>query len=558
MSANDNDNSLYEDSEEHSDSDQLVTEGQLLNFDEEIPIDLPDNNAVLKVAERPTRSNTDLSKYGDKDWEKIQKVAAEKAKIDSTVVEPRSKDGPPNPIVTPVSQNPAVASTSTVAPAATSTKTLPTVRLPTVHTAAAVTDKQGSTETNTASVNIPAAVNTSKVPKMVTVDDLAAMLAKVTKIKNEEPRTLHIKDLPTFSGQGHEDAENFLLKFERIGKVYSWKDTDYVRHMFLALEKNALKWHDANKALTDWADLKKAFLQTFGKSRIDIDLQGPSKLMRATTDPLGYVFDILEQLRATNPSANDTAKVDALFVNLPSNLKSSFIRDPPKTTQEFTERLRDVVREFQYNEKALMENTSSSLLATLSGPIPTSRSAFSFTEAPYYKQSYKEPYYTSRYEPRYESRYEPRYETRYEPLYASYASIPQPEPVRETERELRLENKVRRLSNQVARMETSRPPLRSTTYSPTSTFPSARLNSRTTDGRPICHACGKPGHLIRDCRTKQRPPPPQQQQNFRQRNVAFSRPAVNTGPVLNTRPAFVSFADGDLNDLRPVVNGRIG
>lgn len=63
--------------------------------------------------------------------------------------------------------------------------------------------------------------------------------------------------------------------------------------------------------------------------------------MMAAEDPLSYVFHVLNYVSSTNPATSESDKVNRLFDGLPTSLKSAFVRDPPKTVQEFTDRLKD-------------------------------------------------------------------------------------------------------------------------------------------------------------------------------------------------------------------------
>ena len=68
---------------------------------------------------------------------------------------------------------------------------------------------------------------------------LAELFNKVLADKKPSHKLVHSKDLPTFRGEGHESAEDFLLKFERAGEANEWNEEDKVRHMYSCLEKTA-------------------------------------------------------------------------------------------------------------------------------------------------------------------------------------------------------------------------------------------------------------------------------------------------------------------------------
>lgn len=95
--------------------------------------------------------------------------------------------------------------------------------------------------------------------------------------------------------------------------------------MELCLSRNALQWYETNKTLATHAQLKDSFLTTFGKNRVDFDLEGQTGRMLAAGDPLFYVFHVLSYVTSTNPAASKTDKVNRLFDGLPTSLKSAFV-----------------------------------------------------------------------------------------------------------------------------------------------------------------------------------------------------------------------------------------
>lgn len=53
-----------------------------------------------------------------------------------------------------------------------------------------------------------------------------------------ESKIIHIRDLPQFSGHSYEDPVDFLLRFETVGQVHNWQNSDKLKHFALALKKN--------------------------------------------------------------------------------------------------------------------------------------------------------------------------------------------------------------------------------------------------------------------------------------------------------------------------------
>ncbi|OWA55254.1 hypothetical protein BV898_19642, partial [Hypsibius exemplaris] len=96
----------------------------------------------------------------------------------------------------------------------------------------------------------------------MTMHDLTTLF-KAVQVKNQ--KTVSLRDLPKFFAALHEDANDFILRFERCGYLHKRND-DYIRHMYLAVDGNALHWHNNHKHITNWDVLKKLFLRTFAKA----------------------------------------------------------------------------------------------------------------------------------------------------------------------------------------------------------------------------------------------------------------------------------------------------
>ena len=81
------------------------------------------------------------------------------------------------------------------------------------------------------------------------VIDAAGIATLLQGLQGNQTVRVNSRDLPTFGGQPHEDADEFMLKFEACSTANGWNEGDKKRHIGLACQKNALKWLDANKAL---------------------------------------------------------------------------------------------------------------------------------------------------------------------------------------------------------------------------------------------------------------------------------------------------------------------
>ena len=128
-----------------------------------------------------------------------------------------------------------------------------------------------------------------------------------------------------------------------------------LKHLYLAVTKNAMRWHESNKHLHNWADLKADFLNTFLKTRVDFDIVGQSSRLLASEDPVVFVFQVLNVVNTTSPNATEAEKVNRLFAELPIHMKPGFVRSPPQSVRSFTERMRDLSREAAYVRTSMLQ-----------------------------------------------------------------------------------------------------------------------------------------------------------------------------------------------------------
>ena len=145
--------------------------------------------------------------------------------------------------------------------------------------------------------------------------------------------------------------DEFFDKIELCPNAFGWKADEKAPRLRLVLTKNALHWYQ-NNAQLGWEDLKKQFLRTFGKNKIDLDIAGESLRTVANEDPGGFVSSVLNYLKLTRPIAGDTEKIDQLYYCLPLSFKVEFVNSMPATVDSFTEKLENINRKLFYGQAA--------------------------------------------------------------------------------------------------------------------------------------------------------------------------------------------------------------
>ena len=193
---------------------------------------------------------------------------------------------------------------------------------------------------------------------------------------NDRRHVIKSSEIPTFSGQSHEDADDFLLRYEHFATHNKLTDPEKVQHMNMALQRNALRWFECCRHVADWVTVKREFLKVFGKSFADYDIAGYTLRMTAIDQPLDHVFRSLSYLQSTRPDASEAEKLDFLFQSLHPLLKARLVTNRPSSIPLFIERIRDASRELQYQQQAFMPSQftpTGSFPSIMTGQLVTPR-----------------------------------------------------------------------------------------------------------------------------------------------------------------------------------------
>ena len=127
-----------------------------------------------------------------------------------------------------------------------------------------------------------------------------------------------------------------------------------------------------------WPEIKRAFLQWFGKSFADYDLAGGYNFN--LDRPQDYVTLIQNYLRKFRNNATEAEKVNWLFQGLPHFVKAELVMNMPQNVQDFQERLREVSRMLQYRRQAAQSREATLLLGQ--GPLNYPQGGHAFNQVP--------------------------------------------------------------------------------------------------------------------------------------------------------------------------------
>ena len=312
----------------------------------------------------------------------------------------------------------------------------------------------------------------------------------------------------TFSGALNEDINEWLSKFERFAKFYSWGAAKKLGAMVLLFEGPALSWFQtlSQDVASSYNELVDALKVRFGATNIDFILRQELYARRqGQSEPLtSYTEDIIK--RCQRLGLNDTDLMNIFVNGLAPELKSHVVLNQPKTFSEAENlaRLRDAV--YKSSGPSLLATPSPSnqdqRIKELEGQVnlllslaTTSKSsnqpnlhAISSESIPKIGQPFQ-------------------------------SSVDKSDQSAANQNMQQFTSEIIAALQDVAKNQNNAPKGRPRSFNQNYGAPRGR-NLRTTDGQPICNYCHRVGHVARYCQQRNNGPQsysrsqlPQQQRN---------------------------------------------
>ena len=141
---------------------------------------------------------------------------------------------------------------------------------------------------------------------------------------------------PMFNGLPNEDVNEWLAKFDRLSKFYSWSNAKKLGALPLLLGGSALAWYQTlpTEVTSDFSQLVEQFKVRFGVTNLEfIFRQELYSRKQGPNEPLSmYTEDIIRQCQRLSLSDVDMMNI---FINgLKGDLKSHVILNQPKSFAE--------------------------------------------------------------------------------------------------------------------------------------------------------------------------------------------------------------------------------
>lgn len=150
----------------------------------------------------------------------------------------------------------------------------------------------------------------------------------------QQPRTPK-----SFYGEPYEDAEDWLDQFERVANFNGWNEQRKLHNVYFALEEPARTWFENHEAkMSSWPEFRRELLATYvnidRKERAEAALQ--ARIQHPNESVAMYAEDMARLFRRADPSMTDEKKVRHLMRGVRQEIFAGLMRNPPRTTSEFT------------------------------------------------------------------------------------------------------------------------------------------------------------------------------------------------------------------------------
>ncbi|UYV66883.1 hypothetical protein LAZ67_4003227 [Cordylochernes scorpioides] len=318
-----------------------------------------------------------------------------------------------------------------------------------------------------------------------------------------------------FSGEGSEDPHNWLKKYERVAKHNQWDETLCLANVYFYLTGTALKWFENNEeSILIWTEFMSQLKSVFGKNenlrlRAEKTLKTRAPLKGESTE--FYIQDVLRLCKEVDPHMNEEDKISHLMKGIAEELYQALLPRDAHTTEQFVTECRRI-------EALHCKRVTPTRYERLPNVASLSDHDDRADLSSMIKQMVREEIQRALASPREEpeiSAIEHMVQQEIEKTIAPISrSVPQnraPRPLPSPRYEFQIRN-IQPRPQQPKQLNGRRD----------------TNEWRTTEGKPICFHCGRPGHVVRYCRDRRREYEGEQTWNYKQRDRLEPRTFYNS------------------------------
>ncbi|UYV71576.1 hypothetical protein LAZ67_8003727 [Cordylochernes scorpioides] len=317
-----------------------------------------------------------------------------------------------------------------------------------------------------------------------------------------------------FSGEGVEDPRSWLKGYERVAKHNQWDETLCLANVYFYLTGTALKWYENNEeSIQTWTEFMSKLENVFGKNessrlRAEKILKSRAQLKGESTEY--YIQDVLRLCKEVDPQMNEEDKISHLMKGIAEELYQALLPRDVHNTEQFVTECRRIE---SLHCKRVTPTKYERLPNVASLSDHDDRADLSSMIRQIVREEVQRALGSTREEPKIstiEDMVKEEIGRTLAPISKPRRSSPQKERPRE-------------FYNNRYVAQTIRP------QQPKQVNGRRDTNEwRTTEGKPICFHCGRPGHVVRYCRDRRREYEGEQTWNYKQRDRLEPRTFYNS------------------------------
>ncbi|UYV69023.1 hypothetical protein LAZ67_6002057 [Cordylochernes scorpioides] len=308
-----------------------------------------------------------------------------------------------------------------------------------------------------------------------------------------------------FSGEDGEDLQKWLKGYARVARYNHWDETLCLTKVYFYLSGTALKWFENNEeSIQTWKEFTSQLENVFGKkenSKLQAEKKLKTRAQLKGESTEFYIQDVLCLCKEADLQMSEEDKISHLMKGIAEELYQALLPRDVQSTEQFITECRRV-------EALRCRRVTPTRYERLSNVASLCDQDDGEDLSSMIRQIVREEVQRALGSPREEPKNSTIEEIVKEEIGRTLA------PISKSRRSPPQKEKPRQFLNTRYEAETIRP-------HPEPRYPKqgGRRDTndwRTTEGRPICFYCGRPGHVVRYCRDRKR-------HNEERRNDYFQR-----------------------------------
>ncbi|UYV75736.1 hypothetical protein LAZ67_13001171 [Cordylochernes scorpioides] len=319
-----------------------------------------------------------------------------------------------------------------------------------------------------------------------------------------------------FSGEGGEYPHNWFKEYESVAKNNQWDETLCLANVCSYLNGTALKWFENNEErIQTWTEFMSQLESVFGKNenlrlRTEKILKPRAQLKGESTK--FYIQDVMRLCKEVDPHMNEEDKIFHLIKGIAEELYQTLLPRDAHNTEQFVTECRRI-------EAVHCKRVTSTRYERLPNVASFGDHDDRADLSSIIRQIVRKEVQRALGSPRKEPKIATTEEMVKEEIGGTLAPISKSRSPPQKERP-------RQFYNTRYEAQTMRPH-----SEPHYRKQGGRRDSnkcRTTEGKPICFHCGRPGHVVRYCRDRRREYEERQNWNYKQRDRQETRTFYNS------------------------------